>query len=182
MGRLFFIAFALIIATGLLLFPIFLSFNAHYDVNGKKFCFSLNLYKKLKLIGGYVTAYPKGLALHVSQKKAILIQYTDLEKESKKFSFFKTIRLKRLFISAETGANYVMGVYFLSLLTQIIGVIKFGERSTVKTNVWLVNGDILRLSALLIWRINGYTILKEIVRVIKEKTQIWKNKIRKSIV
>ena len=183
MGRLFLVGIAVGVILLLLFFPIFLSLNVHYDLNRKKFCFSLNLYKKIKLIGGYVAPCPKGIALHVSEQKAILVQYTEMESERKKFSFFKTMRLYRLTVVTETGADYLLGVYFLSLLGQILGVIKEGSANAVKTGVWLVNGDVLRISARVVWLFNGCTILKEWIRVLKEKIKyLWKKKARKSIV
>ena len=181
MGRLFFVLALVFGVLLLLFFPIFLSVNAHYDANRKKFCFSVNLYKKIKLIGGYIAPYPKGIALHVSKEKAILVQYTEFEKERKKFSFFKTIRLHRLIVITETSANYLMGVYFLSQLGQIVGAIKLADARRVKTDVWLVNGDIFRVSARFVWLLNGYTLLKEWIRVLKEKIEIWTKKAKKSI-
>lgn len=60
----------------LLFFPIFLEADVHYDMNRKKFGFALYAYKVIKLIGGYVTTYPGGIALHISPKKAILKPYS----------------------------------------------------------------------------------------------------------
>lgn len=183
MGRLFFIGILVLILLFLLFFPIFLSLNVHYDINRKKFCFSLNLYEKIRFIGGYIAPYPKGIALHISEKKAILVQYTEFETERKKFSFFKTIRLYRLTVVTETGANYLLGVYFLSLLGQILGTIKKDATNNVKMGVWLVSGDVLRISARIIWHFNGCTIVKELIRVLKEKIEnLWTKKARKSIV
>lgn len=70
----------------LLFFPIFLEADVHYDMNRKKFGFALYAYKVIKLIGGYVTTYPGGIALHISPKKAILKPYSGMDSERKRFS------------------------------------------------------------------------------------------------
>ena len=74
----------------LLFFPLVFSVSSHFDVNRKKFAFSVCFYKNIKIIGGYATTYKGGVALHIKPEKAILIRYKDMDKERKKFSFFKT--------------------------------------------------------------------------------------------
>ena len=183
MGRLFFIGGVGIIVLVLLFFPIYLTLNLHYDMNRKKFCFLFNLYKTIKIIGGYITPYPKGVALHVSPKKAILLQYKEFERETKKISFFKSIRLYRLAVMTETGANYLLGSYFLNLIIKIIVAIKKDSIKDINTNIWLENGDIFRVSIRAEWYFNGYTVLKELIKVLKEKMDsLWKKKATKSIV
>lgn len=73
MGRfLLFAAVGTLLTAILLFFPIFLEVDIHYDMNRKKFGFALYAYKMLKLIGGYVTTYPGGIALHISPKRPFL--------------------------------------------------------------------------------------------------------------
>ena len=182
MSRLFYIGIILAIILLFLFFPIFLSLSAHYDLNRKKFCFSLNVYKNIRLVGGYISPYPKGVAVHISDKKAVLVQYTEFERESKKFSFFKTLRLHRLHVMTETGAHYLLGIYMLVMIAQIINSIKTQSSRTLQTGVSLINGDVLRISARAIWVFNGCTVLKECKKVLKEKIDsLWKKKTRKSI-
>jgi hypothetical protein len=183
MGRLLFAGIVSIILAVLLFFPIYLSLNLYFDMNRKKLCFSINIYKWFKLLGGYIVPYPKGIALHVSNKKAILLQYNEFEKERKKFSFFQTIRLRKTSIVAETGAEYLLGVYLISLCWRILEVIKQGDAKDLHSTVWLAKGDVLRVSVNMSWLFNGYTILKEIISVLKEKNNnLWMKKVKKSIV
>ena len=182
MGRLLFAEITIAIVCILLFFPLYLSLNIHYDMNRKKFCFSVCLYKWMKIIGGYITLYSKGIALHVSNKKAILLQYNEFERERKKFSFFQTIRLRKTFIVAETGADYLIGVYFISLVSQLLCAIKQDNTKDVETRIWLAQGDVLQISIKLSWLFNGYTVVKELISVFNEKVRsIWKKKVKKLI-
>ena len=70
MGRLFFFVGILF---AVLFFPIYLETDAHYDMNRRKLGFAVYAYKKLPLIGGYVSTYRGGIAFHISEKKAILL-------------------------------------------------------------------------------------------------------------
>ena len=71
MGRLFFFVGILF---AVLFFPIYLETDAHYDMNRKKLGFAVYAYKKLPIIGGYVSTYRGGIAFHISEKKEIKVQ------------------------------------------------------------------------------------------------------------
>lgn len=106
MGRfLLFAAVGTLLTAILLFFPIFLEVDIHYDMNRKKFGFALYAYKVLKLIGGYVTTYPGGIALHISPKKAILKPYSGMDSERKKFSFTRTVPHRFLFFDDGNGCG-----------------------------------------------------------------------------
>lgn len=89
----------------LLFFPIFLEADVHYDMNRKKFGFALYAYKVIKLIGGYVTTYPGGIALHISPKKAILKPYSGMDSERKRFSFTKAFRIVSFSLTTGNGGG-----------------------------------------------------------------------------
>ncbi len=183
MGSFFYAGIVLSVLGFILFFPFFLNLNAHYDMNRKKLCFSICIYAKIKLIGGYINAYPQGVALHVSPKKAILIRYTDLDAERKKFSFMKTLDIRAVELTTETCPEYLMGVGVFNILCQALGLISGCKRENIKTNIWLVKSDTLSISVRITWLFNGYMLLTELIRVLKEKIQIlWKKKIKKSIV
>lgn len=106
MGRFFlFSAVGLLVLAVLLFFPIFLEADIHYDMNRKKFGFALYAYKVLKLIGGYVTTYPGGIALHISPKKAILKPYSGMDSDRKRFSFTKAFRIVSLRLTTGNGCG-----------------------------------------------------------------------------
>ena len=106
MGRLFF--YFLITALGvigLLFFPIVVEADVHYDMNRRKFGFALYAYKAWKLVGGYVTTYRGGFALHVSPEKAILKPYSGMNEDRKRFSFVRAFRVISFVLTTETGAG-----------------------------------------------------------------------------
>ena len=180
MGRLFFfVFFGLLAVLALLFFPIYLQTNAHYDMNRKKFCFSVNAYKKIKLIGGYATTYPGGVALHVSKKKAFLLPYAQINDKRKRFSFIKTFRLKSFVLTTESGAEYL----FLTALTQavlrVFFFVKGGKKEGVENNFWLTDGDVLRVSLESLVYFNLFILLCAFIKFCKEKLrELWHKKMK----
>jgi hypothetical protein len=67
-------------------------------MNGRKLAFCVRAYRFIKLLGGYIATYKGGLAAHISDKKAVLIPYSDLDNERKRFSVIKTFSLRKLII------------------------------------------------------------------------------------
>ena len=111
MGRLIlYSVLAVMIVAFLLFVPIVLEADAHYDMNRRKFGFAVFLYKIFKLFGGYAATYQGGLALHVSPKKAILIPYSEIDSERKRFSFVRSFRFIAFTLTTETGAEYLLPV------------------------------------------------------------------------
>ena len=117
MSRLFFFV---LIVLALLFFPIYLETDAHYDLNRKKLGFCVYAYKKIPVFGGYVSTYQGGVAFHLSQKRAILLPYNQMESERKKFSLLKTFRLKNFNLTTETGAEYLFITATLYVLVLVI--------------------------------------------------------------
>ncbi len=183
MDRSLFIAVCVSLAVFVLLFlPIYLDMNAHYDMNGRKLAFCLRAYKLIKLIGGYIATYKGGLAVHISPKKALLIPYSDLDKERKRVSVMRTFRLKTLNITAETGAEYLLPVSIAQGAFRIYFLASGGKKEKLSNNTWLREGDILRISFHFIVRFNLYMILRNIFIYLKEKFRVLcQTKIKKSI-
>ena len=175
--------FVLISVTFLLFVPIFLEANIHYDMNKRKFVFSLLLYKIIKLIGGYVATYNGGIAIHLTKKKAVLIPYTEIENERKKFSFMKTFRLKSFNLITETGAEYFIPVSIAHILSRIYFFIKNGKKENIENNLWLTDGDVLRISLHSVLFFNLFILLSSFFKFIKEKiSNICTKKMRKSTI
>jgi hypothetical protein len=68
---LFFVGIALGICI-LFSIPILIEGSFHYDMNRKKYAFVIRLYR-IKIVGGYFTVYPGGIAMHITQKKSYSI-------------------------------------------------------------------------------------------------------------
>lgn len=166
MGRLFFfVALGIVV----LFCPIYLQTNAHYDMNRRKFCFSVNVYRKIKIIGGYATTYPGGLALHVSKKKAFLLPYAQINDKRKKFSFAKAFRLKSFVLTTESGAEYLFLTALAQAVLRLIFFIKGGKKEGVENNLWLTDGDVLRISLQSIVYFNLFILLRVFITFCKEK-------------
>ena len=179
MGRLFFFLLPFLIISAVLFFPIYLETSAHYDMNRRKFGFAVYAYKCIKFIGGYVATYRGGLAMHISPKKAILIPYSQLNSERKRFSIFKTFRLKRFCLTTETGAEYLFPVVCTHGLLRVYFFAMGGDKRNIENNLWLTDGDTLRVSFNGLFYFNLFILLKSFIKFIKEKMQtLWQKKIK----
>lgn len=150
-------------------------------MTGRKLAFSVCLYRFIRLIGGYIATYPGGIALHVSPKKAILIPYQDLERERKRFSVLNSFHLKGLQITVETGSEYLLPTSAMQMIFRIVFFALGGKKEKIENNLWLTEGDILRLSVSFTVRFNLFTLLLRLIAYLKEKFLLsWRRKIKKS--
>lgn len=184
MGR-FLLRSALIILSALfaLFLPIVVETDAHYDMNRKKFGFAVFLYKFVKLIGGYAATYKGGLALHISPKKAVLIPYSRLDSERKRFSFVKTFRLVSFRLTTETGAEYLLPVSTAHTALRAYFFATGGDKDKIENNLWLTDGDVLRVSLNSVLYFNLFILLRNLVIFLKEKMKIlWQKKMKRSTI
>jgi len=184
MGRSFFIIGTVIGSVMLFLFlPITFETDIHYDLNRKKLAFSVFIYKFFKVIGGYCTVYSGGIAIHRSSQKVILKPYAQLDNDRKRFSFMRSFRLSSFVLTTETGAEYLLEIALIQILLRVIFVIKGGTKEDVENNLWLTDGDVLRISLNFIAYFNLFILLREFVKFLKEKMSLlWQKKMKKSIV
>lgn len=183
MGRLlFYIVLGIGIVLFLLFFPIIFRADQHFDLNKKKMGFAVFLYGKLKLIGGYAKTYEGGLALHISPKKAIVIPYAQMNNERKRFSIMKTFHLRSFILTVETGAEYLFLTSLIHVFLRTYFFARGGEKENIENNLWLTDGDILRVSLTFTVRFNLFILICDFIQFIKEKLKtIWRKKTKKSI-
>ena len=163
--------------------PIVIELDAHYDMNRKKFGFATYLYKKLKLIGGYVGIYPGGIALHLSKKKAKLIPYSQLNSERKRFSFLRTFRLIGFSLTTETGVEYLLPISLIHTFLRGYFFTIGGDKDKIENNLWLTDGDVLKVSLNCVIYFNLIILLTNLCKFLKEQIQIlWQKKTKKSII
>ncbi len=183
MGKPFFYAVITVVGIfALLFFPIYLQTDGHYDMNRRKFAFGLYLYGRLRLFGGYVGVYRGGIALHVSEKKAFLVPYNKMNSERKRFSFMRTFRLVSCVLTTETGAEYLLPMSYAHVFLRTYFFTIGGEKEHIENNIWLTDGDVLRVSASVTLRFNLFLILKNLIKFLKEKIKLWRKKKEKSTV
>ncbi len=181
MGRLFFYALVPLLVAFILFFPIYVEMDAHYDMNRRKLAFAVYAYKVLPVFGGYIATYKGGLALHVSKKKAILIPYSKLNSERKRFSFIKTFRLKKFLLTTESGAEYLFLTALAHGVLRTVFFVKGGKKEKIENNLWLTDGDVLRVSLNCLIYFNLFILLKNFIKFCKEKIRLLcRKKIKKS--
>lgn len=172
MGRIFFILIIVLASIIFLLYtPIILCANVHYDMNRRKLAFSLLLYNRIQLAGGYIGTYAGGLALHTSQNKAKLLSYKDMNNQRKKISLLKGIRIVGGTLHTETGAEYLLEVGAVQSLLRMAFFIRGGEKERIENSVWLTDGDELKIALHLAVYFNLYMLLCAFIKSIKENMQ-----------
>ena len=184
MDRLFFILLFMSLSIVILLFfPIYLKADGHYDMNGRKLAFSIGIYRYFHILGGYIATYQGGLAVHISPQKAILIPYKNLDNERKRFSIMRRFRLNKINITVETGPEYLLSSIVMQTLFRIIFFILGEEKGKIENNLWVTDGDALRITMNISVRFNLYILLRKLMIAIKEKMkELWRKSIKKSTI
>ena len=152
-------------------------------MNGRKLAFSISLYKFFRVFGGYIATYKGGLAMHISPQKAILIPYRDLNRERQRFSIMRAFHLHKINLTVETGAEYLLSSAMIHGILRAIFFILGGKKETIENNVWLVDGDVLRITMNFTIRFNLFILLRRAMITIKEQIkQVWRRKIKNSTI
>ena len=160
--------------------PIPLKANAHYDMNRRKFAFSIYLFGFIRIFGGYVATYKGGLALHISKKKAILLPYSQINNERKRFSFIRTFRLKSIILTTETGAEYLLPMALANSFVRTYFFLKGGKKEKIEQNLWLTDGDVLRISSQIVVHFTIFMLLRQLYKYLKGKLKVWQKNTKKS--
>ena len=94
----------LILGIIIVIFPLLLNVDTLLSKENSKIYFVIKIYF-IKLIAGYIQKTIDGVAIHYSNKKALLIKNYELLGLGKKFEPFKDYHLKTLKISLDVGNN-----------------------------------------------------------------------------
>lgn len=97
------IVFSFFALTLIFFFPFYADIYVMFK-NGKV-DFSVYLFSFLKLVGGYVTFYKDAYCIHISQKRAFYIKYSDMGEESKKFEIADGFQLYKFHSIIELNKN-----------------------------------------------------------------------------
>lgn len=87
-----------------LLFPLSVRFDVFFDKSAAKMYFSVTLYGKLKIVGGYAEIIKEGIAMHLTDKKAVILPFASLDMR-KQFSLTKDYRVYSFYVISELGNN-----------------------------------------------------------------------------
>ena len=69
---------------GALLFPVFVNIYLYGDKADGKLGFAFYLFGTFRILSGYAALYTGGIALHLTDKKAILLSYKEILSARKK--------------------------------------------------------------------------------------------------
>lgn len=180
MGKFFFYAFLIVSGVVLLLiFPFAFTLDAYADVKKKKFSFALHFYDVVKIIGGYVTTYPQGIAFHIGKKKALLMPYKEMDSQRKKFQFTECFKVTAFYVYIQSGAEYFLQTLTVHNLLQTFFRINSHKREW-KSGLLLTNGDDLRICTSARFYFNLFMLLQEFIKFLKEKIAIYARKKQKN--
>ena len=141
MGELFVISFFL----GMLffLFPVFVYTEGYLDIRENKAWFSIRLYKRFKIFGGYGQVGKEGIALHLTPKKAVIFYYDQMGDTRKRFEITDGFQLYRFHIIVETGGSQSPAGVLIASALQSIGSATFAVLRTKHPFLSLKNGTVL---------------------------------------
>ena len=163
MGKFFLFFCILAIVILAVFFPIKITADGYYLLRSARVNLSIRLFNKIKMIGGYLSSYRGGFALHFSSAKAVVFGYKDVETREKNFPFRKSFKIKKISLHIRTGAEYFLPICSLEIIRRSIAQINpfLKEKSTVE--IALINNDELHVAARMTVITTLYKQLKAIV-------------------
>ncbi len=163
-------------------FPIFLWLDSYVDIPKNRAWFSLSLYRHLKLFGGYGQLDREGIAVHLTEKKAVFVPYDKMGDTRKKFEITKGFQLWRLHQTVETGGAESLYGIFIAALLQSVGGGTFAYLRTKHPFLSLENNTLLSDKACLKFSFETATVFNGFVigmAFMKKALEVFLNWIRK---
>ncbi len=171
---------AVFIIVLILILPIILSMYGCYCVSQKRFYFAIYLFGFIKIFSGYVKSRAKGgFYIHLSENKAIIIDYNTIKKLSGGPNYFSKIQLKSLYVILDSGIKNINLLFFIYSVMSAIknyAVISTnsGKITKIKTDINVYNTQetikYIKIKAVLM--LNLICILQSIIanaKVVGEK-------------
>ncbi len=113
--------YAFIIAFILLIFPFIVDVQVYYSNKYRKIAFIIILFKKLRILKGYISKIKEGICVHYSKNKAIILPYKNLLDIKKSIEPFRDYNLLKMSSKIEVGiADLEKKFYFAFLYYYII--------------------------------------------------------------
>ena len=112
-----------------LIFPIFLKINIRFDKE-QKLIYNIKLFNFIKVIGGNVGLLKEGIIIHLTKRKATIIEYKDIISLRKKFEPVKDFHFINFYSNIKIGAsnNFLtltkLGYFYLIFVNIFEGIIK----------------------------------------------------------
>lgn len=177
MGKFFLYALIIFAVFFVLFVPILLHTDFYYQIRSKKVGFCVTLYGKIKLFGGYISTYQGGIAVHFSQKRALLTGYREMDEQRKKYPLRDFFDVKKVSLNIRTGADYLFPLYALKIVTSIVLHVRPDYREHITSRLSLENGDELKLSARVVLKSSLFRQCKGFIKyIVRRKITTWKMK------
>ena len=96
---------AIIVFFTILIFPIFIKLWFNFSLSEKKLFFTITLFGFIKIFSGYAERIKEGFAVHISKKKAIIIEYKSLLSVRKKVKPLNDYHFIKLQTVVEVGSS-----------------------------------------------------------------------------
>ncbi len=87
----------------ILILPLFINLNIRYSENTKLLEYKIKLFSFITILFGYVELIDEAVAIHINNKKAVLIFYNDLFSIRKKFKPLKDYHIFKLNTTISLG-------------------------------------------------------------------------------
>lgn len=167
----------LFIIVCIMIMPLNISVNVAVVKKYRKIFFGIYLYGAIKIFGGYIEKISEGLAIHYTNKKAIIIRSKDLigaRKSIKPFMDYHFVKFKTL---TETGVGETVTHLYALLIINFINNATAKILNKKKPYLTIDNGfnlyaneDIFNLFLKSNVYLNLVMIVSSIIKVLTEKT------------
>lgn len=162
----------------LLLFPIRAGAEVYFDAAENRAWFCISLFR-LRLFGGYAELRGEGIVFHLTQKKAVILSYSQLSGARKKFEITKGVQLMRLhrvmeFGGAHNAAMMAFAALFSAAGGAVYAVLKEMQPAlSYKSRAIFYPHSCLKGSMELVALMNGLVILTALAKMGMEGVSQW---------
>jgi hypothetical protein len=160
----------------LLVFPLFLNFNGYY-CSGNKIFFYFELFGFIKILSGYAQVYKDGIGIHLTDKKALFIPFSNflgLGKSIKPLKDYHLIKAS-IYFDLPGEKDLVTTVVLSFLIDFIANFISFNLKNVkqyvkTKTNT-IINQhrELFALSLNFTVVFNIFMIVLSLIKMLMEK-------------
>lgn len=103
LANIIFVIIVVTLVSIFIIFPLFLNIYVYFSINEKKLYISINLYKIIKIFGGYCELIKEGIVIHLTKNKAIIIPISTIFKLKNKVKPLKDYHIIKWNSKIELG-------------------------------------------------------------------------------
>ncbi len=131
------------ILAGVFFAPLPFHVNVYFDVFSGKIGCNLRLFRFIKLLGGYLMPCAGGFAWHISNKKALLFTYLQMDEGRRSINEKDGFRIVKAQTVFEIGAEYIL--FTVAVQNALKGVALFSKSlQGFESKILLKNSDNFR--------------------------------------